>query len=156
MLALVYFSYHVLSYRAWGGHLGHLIFGGRVRDVSTGGRITLRQAAVRSLYDIAPWALFVLMSILWIILSMGVGDQLDPLISGILDALLALATFRLEQLDSFELVMLTVTLIFWIIHWLAVCSVVIPMGIMVIMREDRRHAFDVLARVIVVRNLATA
>ena len=124
--------------------------------MSTGGRITLRQAAVRSLYDIAPWALFVLMSILWIILSMGVGDQLDPLISGILDALLALATFRLEQLDSFELVMLTVTLIFWIIHWLAVCSVVIPMGIMVIMREDRRHAFDVLARVIVVRNLATA
>ena len=124
--------------------------------MSTGGRITLRQAAVRSLYDIAPWALFVLMSILWIILSIGVGDQLDPLISGILDPLLALARFRLEQLDSFELVMLTVTLIFWIIHWFAVSSIVIPMGIMVIMREDRRHVFDILARVVVVRNLTTA
>ena len=157
VLALVYSSYHVLSYRAWGGHLGHLMLGGRVRDLSTGGRITLRQAAVRSLYDIAPWGLFVLMSILWIILSMGAGDLLDPFISGILDPLVSLValTFRLEPLDSFELVMLTATLTFWMIHWLAMCCVVIPMGIMVIIREDRRHAFDILARVIVVRNLTT-
>ena len=157
VLALVYFSYHVLSYRAWGGHLGHLMLGGRVRDLRTGGRVTLRQAAIRSLYDIAPWGLFVLMSSLVIILLMGAGSLLEPFFSGILDPLvsLAAATFGLEELDSFELVMLTVILNFWIIHWLAMCCVVIPMGIMVIIREDRRHAFDILARVIVVRNLTT-
>ena len=155
VLVLAYFSYHVLTYRAWGGHLGHLIFGARLRDASTGGRITLRQAALRSLYDIVPWGLFALLSISWIILSMGAGDRLDPLISGILDPLLAVESIW-GELDSFELVMLTVTLIFWMIHWLALCSVVTPMGIMVIVREDRRHAFDILARVIVVKDAATA
>ena len=156
-MALVYFGYHVLAYRVWGGHLGHLVFGGRVRDLNTGGRITLRQAVVRSLYDIVPWGLFVLMSILWIIFSsMGAGDLLDPLISGILDPLLAVPASGLDQLDSFELVMLTVTLTFWMIHWFAVSCVVIPMGIMVLMREDKRHAFDLLARVVVVRNVTTA
>ena len=159
MLALVYFSYHVLSYRAWGGHVGHLLFGGRVRDLRTGGRITVGQAAIRSLYDIAPQVLFVPMSILWIVLSITAGDRLDPLVSWILDPLVSWVVARTEWGPvgpSFELVMLTVMLTFWIIYWLAVCCVVIPMGIMVLMREDRRHAFDLMARVIVVRNLPTA
>ena len=28
-IALGYFLHHVLSYRLWGGHVGHLIMGGR-------------------------------------------------------------------------------------------------------------------------------
>lgn len=144
---MVYFLYHVLAYRAWGGHAGHLIFGGRVRDLRTGGRISLGQAAVRSLYDIVPWIMAIPMSILAFIFLVAAGDKLDSLI---------LLTTAWAELDPFEALMMVLFWLVRIVHWLAVGCVFIAMGIMVLMRQDRRHAFDLLARVIAVRNPATA
>ena len=46
--------YFILFYWLFGGHIGHLLVGGRVRDARTGGRISFWQAVVRTSYDLAP------------------------------------------------------------------------------------------------------
>ena len=154
VVALVYFSYHVFSYRAWGGHAGHLLFGGRVRDMGAGGRVTLRQAAVRSLYDLAPLPVAYLAGLFALLLLFAAGERLDPLVSSAMTSLGLEHPSELEH--SFGSFYFMLALLAWMIEWFAVGCVAILMGAMVLRREDRRHAFDILARVIVVRNPATA
>ena len=148
VVALVYFSYHVFSYRAWGGHAGHLLVGGRVRDMRTGGRVTLRQAALRSLYDLAPLPVRYLAEVFAVLILLIAGDKVEPLFSS------AITLLGLEP--SFGSLLFMFALLAWITRWFAVGCVVRLVGAMVLKREDGRHAFDILARVVVVRNPATA
>ena len=53
------FLYYILFYWLLGGHIGHLLFGGRVRDTRTGGRIAFWQAVVRTGHEIAILAVTV-------------------------------------------------------------------------------------------------
>ena len=115
--------------------------------MSTGGRVTLRQAVVRSLYDLAWLPISYLITIFAFLLLVATEDQLDPLISWVMN------TLQLEP--SFGAMLAILSLLVWIAHWFAVVCVAIPMGIIVLKREDGRHAFDVLAGVIMVRNSAT-
>ena len=108
----------------------------------------LRQAVVRSLYDLARLPIGYLITIFAFLLLVATDDKLDPMISWVMNAL------QLEP--SFGAMLAILSLLVWIAQWLAVGCVAIPMGIMVLKREDGRHAFDILARVIVVRNPATA
>ena len=111
-IAFIYFSYQVSSYRLWRGHIGHLIVGGRIRHVNNGSRITLRQAAIPALYDLAPLPFATLMVIPVLLLLVADGDRLDPLISWINGAL--------ELEHSFGTMLLILSLLVWMAHWPAV------------------------------------
>ncbi len=58
--------------------------------------------------------------------------------------------------EALESAFLLLFLFVRITYWAVVGCVAVPMGIMVLKREDGRHAFDILAGVIVVRNPTTA
>ena len=111
-IAFIYFSYQVSSCRLWRGHIGHLIVGGRIRHVNNGSRITLRQAAIPALYDLAPLPFATLMVIPVLLLLVADGDRLDPLISWINGAL--------ELEHSFGTMLLILSLLVWMAHWPAV------------------------------------
>ena len=108
----------------------------------------LSQAVVCSLYDLARLPISFLITICAVLSLVAIGDKSDPLFLWAMNAL------RLEPSCGAMLAILA--LLVWMAHCLAVGCVAIPMGIMVLKREDGRHAFDILARVIVVRNPATA
>ena len=115
--------------------------------MNTGGGITLRQAAVRSLCDLAPLPIAALMVIPVFLLLVSAGDRLDPPISWTIGVL--------ELEHSFGAMLLIISLLVWIVHWLAAGCVGIAMGTMVLKREDGRHAFDLLARAVVAGKSAT-
>ena len=142
-VSLAYFLYHLVSYRVWSGHAGHLLVGARVQSMRGDGQISLGQAALRSLYDLAPLPIANLTSALVVLSLMAAGDRADILFSLTIDAL---------KLDpSFGAFMATLFLMVWVANWFAIGCIALPMGIMVLKRQDRRHAFDLLARVMVVR-----
>ena len=78
------FLYLILFYWLFGGHIGHLFMGGRIRDARTGGRISFWQAVVRTSYDLAP--LGVVLLVFWTI-------PMDAEIaSGVLDGFIEIAS----------------------------------------------------------------
>ena len=78
------FLYLILFYWLFGGHIGHLLMGGRIRDARTGGRISFWQAVVRTSYDLAP--LGVVLLVFWTI-------PMDAEIaSGVLDGFIEIAS----------------------------------------------------------------
>lgn len=142
-VGLAYFIYHLVSYRVWSGHAGHLLVGARVRSMRGDGQISLGQAALRSLYDLAPLPIANLTSVLVVLSLMAAGARADFIFSMTIDFL---------KLDpSFGAFMATLSLVVWIANWFALGCIALPMGIMVLKRQDRRHAFDLLARGMVVR-----
>ena len=76
-ISFIYLSYHVSSYRLWSGHIGHLVVGERIRDISNGSRIILRQAAIGAPYDLAPLPVATLMVIPVLLLLVADGDRLE-------------------------------------------------------------------------------
>ena len=80
-IAVIYFSFRSLSYRLWRGHIDHLIMSGRIRGANSGSRMTLRQAAILSLFHLASLPVATLMVIPVPLLLLADGDKLGPLVS---------------------------------------------------------------------------
>ena len=121
---LVLYLYYVAFYWLAGGHVGHLVAGGRLRDVRTGNRPALWQAAVRATYELAIVGIGFLLMFGYGVLLVLQGMVVD-------EATVAVA----ERVAAF----------------LAALIVAVPMGVMVLSRPaDRRHAFDLLSRTVVV------
>ena len=122
--SLAIIAYHILFYWAFGGHLGHLILGCRIVDFQTGRRIKPWQALVRTCYEITIFTLAFLAG-----LALGLTLPENPDLSDIV---------RMESTAN-------------ILDRLVPLIVFLPMALMVLNREDCRHAFDLLSRSIVIK-----